>query len=114
EGQTGSQYALEGKTGNQTRETAMSQISIVGYESDCNCEHCGRALRHGIRLSDGRLVGATCLDKKLTKPRLHQGKSFRFGAEHIIKIAKVVQFYSPGNWARFGVSASSTTFEGVA
>ncbi|MDX3998414.1 hypothetical protein, partial [Pseudomonas aeruginosa] len=74
----------------------MSQISIVGYESDCNCEHCGRALRHGIRLSDGRLVGATCLDKKLTKPRLHQGKSFRFGAEHIIKIAKVVQFYSPG------------------
>ncbi len=58
----------------------MSQISIVGYESDCNCEHCGRALRHGIRLSDGRLVGATCLDKKLTKPRLHQGKSFRFGA----------------------------------
>ncbi|MEY8056516.1 hypothetical protein AB9A10_32300, partial [Pseudomonas aeruginosa] len=101
----------EGQTGSQTRETAMSQISIVGYESDCNCEHCGRALRHGIRLSDGRLVGATCLDKKLTKPRKYQGKSFRFGAEHIIKIAKVVQFYSPGNWARFGVSASSATFE---
>ncbi len=76
----------------------MSQISIVGYESDCNCEHCGRALRHGIRLSDGRLVGATCLDKKLTKPRKYQGKSFRFGAEQ-------------GNWARFGVSASSATFE---
>ncbi|WP_213156483.1 hypothetical protein, partial [Pseudomonas aeruginosa] len=106
--------STEGQTGNQTRETAMSQISIVGYESDCNCEHCGRALKHGVRLSDGRLVGATCLDKKLTKPRQYKGKSFRFGAEHIIKIAKVVQFYSPSNWARFGVSASSTTFEGIA
>lgn len=51
--------STEGQTGSQTRETAMSQISIVGYESDCNCEHCGRALRHGIRLSDGRLVGAS-------------------------------------------------------
>ncbi|HHK4483248.1 TPA: hypothetical protein ACQTYQ_006627, partial [Pseudomonas aeruginosa] len=103
EGQTGSQHALEGKT--------MSQISIVGYESECNCEHCGRALKHGIRLSDGRLVGATCFDKKLTLPRTYHGKSFRFGAEHIVKIAKVVQFYSPSNWTRFGVSASSTTFE---
>lgn len=89
----------------------MGQISIVGYESECNCEHCGRALKHGIRLSDGRLVGATCFDKKLTLPRTYQGKSFRFGAEFIVKIAKVVQFYSPNNWARFGVSASSATFE---
>ncbi|HBO4600319.1 TPA: hypothetical protein L4U75_000872 [Pseudomonas aeruginosa] len=89
----------------------MGQISIVGYESECNCEHCGRALKHGIRLSDGRLVGATCFDKKLTMPRTYQGKSFRLGAEIIVKIAKVVQFYSPNNWARFGVSASSATFE---
>jgi len=105
---------LRGGIGKSTEDAEMNQISIVGYESDCNCEHCGRALKHGVRLSDGRLVGATCLDKKLTKPRQYQGKSFRFGAEHIIKIAKVVQFYSPSNWARFGVSASSTTFEGIA
>jgi hypothetical protein len=91
----------------------MTQIAIVGYESDCNCDHCGRALRHGVRLNDGRVVGATCLDKKLTKPRQYQGKPFRFGAEHIVRIAKTVQFYSPSNWARFGVSASSTTFEAV-
>lgn len=66
----------------------MTQIAIVGYESDCNCDHCGRALRHGVRLNDGRVVGATCLDKKLTKPRQYQGNSFRFGAEHIVRIAK--------------------------
>lgn len=91
----------------------MTQIAIVGYESDCNCDHCGRALRHGVRLNDGRVVGATCLDKKLTKPRQYQGNSFRFGAEHIVRIAKTVQFYSPSNWSRFGVSASSTIFEAV-
>jgi len=89
----------------------MNQISIVGYESECSCEHCGRSLKHGIKLCDGRIVGATCLDKKLTMPRLYQGKKFRFGAEFIVKIAKVVQFYSPANWSRFGVSASSATFE---
>ncbi|WP_268797546.1 hypothetical protein [Pseudomonas huanghezhanensis] len=89
----------------------MNQISIVGYENDCNCEHCGRALKHGIKLSDGRIVGATCLDKKLTMPRVYQGKKFRFGAEFIVRIAKVVEQYSPTSWSRFGVSASSATFE---
>lgn len=92
----------------------MNQISIVGYEAECNCEHCGRALKHGIKLSDGRIVGATCLDKKMTMPRIYQGKKFRFGADFIVKVAKVVEFYSPSNWARFGVSASSTTFEAAA
>ncbi|MFG0409515.1 hypothetical protein [Pseudomonas sp. FYR_11] len=92
----------------------MGQIQIVGYESECSCEHCGRALKHGIRLSDGRTVGATCLDKQLTKPRSYHGKQYRFGAEFIVKIAKVVEYYSPANWARFGVSASSATFEAAA
>lgn len=92
----------------------MSQISIVGYESSCNCEHCGRALKHGIKLSDGRVVGATCLDKKLTMPRVYRGKKYRFGDEFIVKIAKVVEFYSPNNWTRFDVSASSITFEASA
>lgn len=92
----------------------MGQIQIVGYESECSCEHCGRPLKHGIRLSDGRTVGATCLDKQLTKPRSYHGKQYRFGAEFIVKIAKVVEYYSPANWARFGVSASSATFEAAA
>ena len=89
----------------------MTTIEIVGYEEDCNCEHCGRALRHGIRISDGRTVGATCLDKKLTLPKVYQGKKYRLGAELIVRAAKVAQFYTPNTWSRFGVSASTLQFD---
>lgn len=90
-----------------------NQLTIVGYEQEGNCEHCGRALKHCIRLSDGRIVGATCLDKKLTKPRTYQGKSYRYGSQHIIKIAKCAQFVAPHRWASCGVNQQSMTFEAV-
>jgi hypothetical protein len=87
------------------------QIAIVGYEQESNCEHCGRSLVHGIRLSDGRVVGATCLDKQLTQPKEYQGKKFRLGAELIIRAAKVAQFYVPHQWRRFGIDHNTLTFE---
>lgn len=87
------------------------QISITGYEQDCNCEHCGRPLKHGIRISDGRIVGATCLDKKLTQPKMYHGKKYRLGAELIIRAAKVVQWKQPSEWSRYGVSAATIQFE---
>lgn len=91
----------------------MVNITIVGYEKGGKCEHCGRVLKHGIRISDGRIVGAQCLNKQLTKPRTYQGKKYRFGAEHIIKIAKVVEYKTPFEWSRYGVSVQSTIFEAV-
>lgn len=89
----------------------MTQIQIVGYEQEALCQHCGRTLKHGIRLSDGRLVGATCLDKKLTKPKQYQGKPYRLGAELIVRAAKVAQFHPASNWSRFGVSMATLQFE---
>lgn len=92
-----------------------AQIAIVGYEREAKCQHCGRPLKHGIRISDGRIVGATCLDKKLTKARWSHWnkKSYRLGAEQIIHIAKVVEFHAPANWSRYGVGPLSTQFEAV-
>ena len=89
----------------------MNTITIVGYEQEGNCEHCGRALKHCIRISDGRIVGATCLDKKISKPKTYQGKNYRLGAELIIKAAKVAQFKSPNQWSRYGVNQNTMTFE---
>lgn len=88
-------------------------VTIIGYEQDCHCQHCGRALKHGIRISDGRVVGAQCFDKKLTAPRKYQGKNFRFGAEFIVRVAKVVEWKTPDTWARYGVDAASTIFTAV-
>lgn len=84
---------------------------IVGYEKDTVCGHCGRVLVHGVRLSDGRTVGAMCLDKKLSAPKTYSGRSYRLGSELIIKAAKVAEFYDPSQWARFGVNQKTMEFQ---
>ncbi len=90
----------------------MSTIEINGYAQEAKCEHCGRRLKHGIILSDGRVVGATCLDQKLTKPRVDwYGKKYRYGAEHIVHIAKVVSRYEQSQWHNRGVGENATVFE---
>jgi hypothetical protein len=90
----------------------MTTISIIGYEQDGHCEHCGRALKHCIRISDGRIVGATCFDKKLTKPQSSWGKkSFRVGAENIVRYAKMAQFLTAEKMAMHGVYPHCLQFE---
>ncbi len=98
-------WEIEGKAMN------TEMVAITGYEQDGWCEHCGRKLRHCIRISDGRIVGATCFDKKITKPKVYQGKPYRVGSQHIIHTAKVVQFRSADKWSRYGVSANTIQFE---
>lgn len=95
---------------------AVQHLVIVGYEAcaDCgHCGHCGRKLKHGIRLSDGRVVGANCFDRDLTLPKIDRwtGKAYRVGAEHIIRMAKVVELYTLAEASRrYGISAASLTF----
>ena len=91
----------------------MGRIAIVGYEQDTSCDHCKRKLVHGIRLSDGRVVGATCLDQKLTMPKVCQGKKYRLGTDLIIKAAKVVEWKPPSAWDSYGITANTIQFETV-
>lgn len=89
----------------------MATFNITGYSQDEVCNHCGRTLKHGIKISDGRIVGATCLDKLLSRPKLYHGKKYRLGAERIIHIARVVELKSPSQWDVYGVAPKSTEFE---
>lgn len=88
----------------------MATIVITGYEQDGRCEHCGRPLRHCIRVDDGRIVGATCFNKLLTKPLQYNGKPYRVGEENIIRRAKAVEL---GKLARAGFTARDLVFEAV-
>lgn len=88
-----------------------NEIEIVGYVHDTYCQHCGRKLKHGIRISDGRTVGATCLDKKITHPKMYQGQPYRVGSELIINAAKVVENKLESQWARYGVSRETLKFK---
>lgn len=90
----------------------MADIWITGYEQDGYCEHCGRPLKHCIRLSDGRIVGATCFDKTLTAPRQYRGKSYRLGTTGIIRLAKIAEFCPPADMGRrYGVYPEHLRFE---
>jgi hypothetical protein len=86
----------------------MAALAITGYEPDCNCEHCGRKLRHGIRVSTGQVVGATCFNKVLTKPRTYQGKKYRVGEENVIRYAKIAE---KGTAKRHGMTTTDFIFE---
>ena len=86
-------------------------IQISGYNSEVNCDHCGRALRHGIQIDDGRTVGATCLANKLTAPRRHAGKTYRLAADAVVQMAKVVQRVPSHMWSQYGVNDAAITFD---
>jgi len=84
-------------------------LIITGYEQEVHCEHCGRHLKHGVRLADGRVVGADCF-VKMVAPKYYKGKKVRTTASWIRDVAKVVQFVSPDNWARYGVNEDATKY----
>ena len=95
---------------NTTTESAT--LTITGYDTDTVCECCGKKLVHGIRLADGRTVGAQCFNKVLTKPLSYSGKSYRVGAENIIRRAKVREFHNATAAAqRFGFYPSDFVFQ---
>ena len=92
--------------------TESATLTITGYDTDTVCECCGKKLVHGIRLADGRTVGAQCFNRVLTKPLTYSGKTYRVGAENIIRRAKVREFYSSAIAAqRFGFYSSDFIFE---
>ena len=85
-------------------------LTIAGYEREACCAHCGRRLVHGIRLADGRTVGATCFDQVLTAPRIYNGGKYRIGADNVIRFAKIAE---SGKLARYGLEPRMLDFVGA-
>lgn len=86
-------------------------ISISGYQNECICQHCNRNLKHGIVLSDGRIVGATCFATKLTEPKTDRNnKKYRDKPDTIIHLAKLMQYRDSDYHYRLGYMPSSFQF----
>ena len=95
----------------------MSKLTIAGYEQEGNCEHCGRKLKHCIKIEENgvqRIVGATCFAKKMTKPQEYQGRKYRLDAADIIDKAKWLECRS-WEWLTTwkGFTLSQITFESM-
>ena len=88
------------------------EIQIEGYEQEAVCAHCNRNLKHGIKISNGTTVGASCFNNVLTKPKVYFGKNYRVGSSKIVELAKIAEFYDVSARLRqFGVSNTQLTFE---
>jgi hypothetical protein len=87
------------------------KVQIVGYQEMCNCDHCGRNLKHGIKLSDGRTVGSVCLVNKISLPRKNGGKTYRVSSSFAIYLAKMTEHYEEGKLLMLGLHQECRTFD---
>lgn len=50
---------------------ACEEITITGYARDCECSHCGRPLKVGVKLADfGGVFGSDCLARASEKQKV--------------------------------------------
>jgi hypothetical protein len=50
---------------------AAEEITIVGYARECECSHCGRPLKVGVKLADfGGVFGSDCLARAAEKQKV--------------------------------------------
>lgn len=82
-------------------ETAQT-ISIVGYEKECYCDHCGRPLQHGIRTDRLGTIGADCFNKLIIGDRKRFSGNGKPGAPYVRTLAKLRERDSWETLSRFG------------
>lgn len=62
---------------------AAEPIQITGFQRDCECSHCGRPLKLGVRLNGfGGAFGADCLAKSVTC-YVYNGRRYKHKADSI-------------------------------
>ena len=66
-----------------TAFAAEETVEIVGMSRDCECSHCGRPLKVGVKLSGfGGVFGSDCLSKAFQKQK-SRGYVYKLSAEGI-------------------------------
>lgn len=69
---------------------AAEPVEISGYVQDCDCSHCGRPLKVGVKLAGFvGVFGADCLAKSFAS-YVYNGRRYRYGADEIKQRAIVV------------------------
>ena len=90
----------------------MTTISIRGYEGECYCDHCGRALQHGVRIDLLGVIGADCFNKLIKADRKRFSGNGKPGASLVRTFAKLRERDSDESLRRIGYNPErSFTFE---
>ena len=86
-------------------------ISIMGYEGECSCDHCGRSLSHGVRTDTHGVIGADCFNKLIKADRKKFSRDGKPGASMIRTYAKLRERDSWDSLARIGYGPHHFVFE---
>lgn len=78
------------------------ECEIIGYETQCNCDHCGRHLKVGIQITGYGVIGADCLNAAINFDRKRWGAG-RPGASYLRELAIKRQKNSQDRLAQMGM-----------
>ena len=85
-------------------------VMIVGYEQECNCEHCGRPLKIGVKVTSIGIIGADCFNKMIVSDRKRFSGNGKPGAPYLRELA-IRSMKSPEYLSRRGYSSAIFDFE---
>lgn len=87
------------------------QISIIGYLQECYCDHCGRALHHGVRTDIFGVIGADCFNRLIIANRKRFSGNGKPGAPYVRTLAKLKERDSTEQLQRMGYGPHHFVFD---
>ncbi len=88
-----------------------STLSIRGYEAECSCDHCGRALQHGVKTDIMGVIGADCFNKLIKADKKKFSGNGKPGASLVRTLAKLRERDSDESLRRIGYGPWHFVFE---
>lgn len=68
----------------------IKTITITGYTQECNCEHCGRPLKLGVKTGEIGTIGADCFVKLIAKDKKRYSGNGKPSAEMVKQYAIII------------------------
>ena len=87
------------------------QISILGYERECSCDHCGRALAHGVQTDTHGVIGADCFNRLIKADKKRFSGNGKPGATYTRTLAKLRERDNWESLRRIGYGPHHFVFE---
>lgn len=89
-------------------------LTIIGYDQDDYCSHCGRKLVHCIKTAELGIVGASCFAKLIVPNRKRFSGNGRPTSSIVRELAVIRERYSDEGMRRLGRYPDHFVFERAA
>lgn len=90
---------------------AQATLTIIGYDQDDECQHCGRKLVHCVNTAEMGVIGADCFNKLIAADTRRFSGNGKPGAPLIRDMAKMREFNTPARLEALGRYPHHFVFE---